>query len=1512
MAIQGVICDLGVTKCRDAANNEGFYIYPIKFSVSNVQSDLDPTRTTANSGVWYEAPISSRVVVSTNTVKFICTIPPALIIPNPTEYIKEIYIYGEDSLNVPFLFAIGQPSTTLIYDPSGSVNLDLDISLTNADLSSIIVFQYTQATELSEHVIDPNSHPDIIAEMNRAGLFPETGSVPFMYRGQEFDKRPQFQGTYASAIRGGVTFRADYTGPDYNGLVITFDGIKTTDQILIDFNTQYPNNPIQHDDLTGSLVLSAGSINLAGGTISVSQNDLVYKDLDGFYKKALADGTIRNKVVGFADITRRLVHSSGFFNITTGLPIGNDLYLSDVTPGGLKGTPTAVKVGTVLGTSQILMSAIGGPTGLLTQNYDAVVSSSPGFNYFPTTQQAVNHVSSGGRILIEKNEYLSSQINTLNKNLQITFSDRNAGWIKSPGFTEQMRINFTSIPDSGTWRIEWNSQETSDLPYNANAAAVQAAMNGLTGHSGCTVTGNYSVGFTIIFSDLAPLPLPTFSFPGQNEIQRFNFSAVPDNGTIRFHYTTEDTAYIAWNDSNAQIEAYFEALTSIDNILLGGGFSSQYLQFEFIGNDSLTPKPAITINFNTLEKTSIPVTANFVQVQEGIYPASNLKTSSLPVTITVTELQTGSPLGPATAIQLTSNNCKIIGLGTIENFEVGVDLNGYLGSVVQAKFVNTTIPVKAVGLVPAIDYSTDGSFGIEDVESPQLKLIEHPTNKRRVILSGCNFQLVNGSQTTQEIRNFAVDFGGAVIDFETGDIYEIDGITPLGINFTPATIANTKYRYYSITALPKTVTSSNTMTLQLLILPASSDGNTISTAPKAVFTNGIKIGQVAVLGTLTGISDILSTYFIQLGTGSGSASGGSGTSFNPYILEESGLEYNLGTLTWSNAINIINQFYGRYTIAPSTLSGIASGDLLYAFTYKPQTLTSNGTINGQVTVTDASYFNDNDDVIIGDANSLKAIGKVYGTPIGNTIIIDDGFTNLVDLSDFTVDQGSWIIKSNTTLLKGQANVGDLKPDSFGNINENIYFVGNCLGDTLFLVNGKEFKRTWIYDESYYSYTAKSFNDPFILPVDSRNGNVARYYEVGTGELEVFINGVKLSNSKVLLTNISAPFTYNSFDGLVTLPIGVTLNNVGKGCTLVDSLNNEYPIQGGVDLINRTLYLETGLSLSVATGAKIIKYDYEEETSVTFSNQIFIKRSLSANFGIISFRISPREGNGSGSGLNTASNLGSGVGVFSTLLGNDLKFRSILAGAGIDVTLTGNDILISLLNKLPQPYFVNYSNNNAGSSINVGNLFNPETNKLEVYRNGVHLVNSSLMSDSIDKFQETSNDKISLGISSLPTDLFTFVNDDTAPSYLTYINGISSTVLDVPSYLMGTNRLKVYRNGLLMNSSSLGSSVDQYTETSTTSITLALASSVSDVFTIHYLGIAPDFRQDLTGLTGSSITVNTYTMGNKKLLVYRNGVLMVNSLTLGDSVDRYQETTSTSITLSTSAISSDVFTFINKA
>lgn len=60
-------------------------------------------------------------------------------------------------------------------------------------------------------------------------------------------------------------------------------------------------------------------------------------------------------------------------------------------------------------------------------------------------------------------------------------------------------ISFSAVPTVGQWQLAINGNTTSVLAYNANAAAIQTAVRVLEFCSGCTVTGDYTAGFTITF-----------------------------------------------------------------------------------------------------------------------------------------------------------------------------------------------------------------------------------------------------------------------------------------------------------------------------------------------------------------------------------------------------------------------------------------------------------------------------------------------------------------------------------------------------------------------------------------------------------------------------------------------------------------------------------------------------------------------------------------------------------------------------------------------------------------------------------------------------------------------------------------------------------------------------------------------------------------------------------------------------------------------------------------------------
>ena len=93
---------------------------------------------------------------------------------------------------------------------------------------------------------------------------------------------------------------------------------------------------------------------------SVTNGMLVYKASSGIYYPALADETEKSKVVGYADVNRGYVITSGLIETSLTYPAGTDLYLSNITPGEFTDQPTPTKVGLSLGNGLILLGTVGG------------------------------------------------------------------------------------------------------------------------------------------------------------------------------------------------------------------------------------------------------------------------------------------------------------------------------------------------------------------------------------------------------------------------------------------------------------------------------------------------------------------------------------------------------------------------------------------------------------------------------------------------------------------------------------------------------------------------------------------------------------------------------------------------------------------------------------------------------------------------------------------------------------------------------------------------------------------------------------------------------------------------------------------------------------------------------------------------------------------------------------------------------------------------------------------------
>ena len=204
----------------------------------------------------------------------------------------------------------------------------------------------------------------------------------------------------------------------------------------------------------------------------------------------------------------------------------------------------------------------------------------------------------------------------------------------------------------------------------------------------------------------------------------------------------------------------------------------------------------------------------------------------------------------------------------------------------------------------------------------------------------------------------------------------------------------------------------------------------------------------------------------------------------------------------------------------------------------------------------------------------------------------------------------------------------------------------------------------------YTTDAANFNvgGSFSVVVNTQGAGSPLNYIADGDTLEVAIKKLDAAVSGIALTipqqayeeaySVIAPITASTN---ITIPVDSRDSNANKSYRVGD---------GELEVFLNGQYLNLGSDWS------------EVGASGTDSVQITILQNLVVG-DVLTFRIDNLSvgggggGGGGGSGeANTASNVGSGSGVFKTKSGVDLQFRSVVAGAGVTVTQGTNDITIS--------------------------------------------------------------------------------------------------------------------------------------------------------------------------------------------------------------------------------------------
>jgi len=333
-------------------------------------------------GLWYDVDyptggdgqIASRVIVDADTIIFNCTVPPGVTLLEKDA--KEVFLFAEAPADTARVLTGDQDDGQVdngytFFDGDATFQTD---GVTAGMFLKLLSGSFIGTYELLE-VVDENT-------LKLNGLF----TVDTLLTYEIYEREP-----FLLALGGpDVTVVYDYEGSTTFRLGISI----ANSDIASTYDFQYTQaaeiaahdeNPNAHPEIQTRLELFGmfiqGTADLdfeyrgqhinedAVFDVGVADKNAVYKNANGNYYQALADGTDKANVVGIADLTNGIVISGSGF-VDTGIVFtadGAKVYLSDTTPGLITETVTNTLLGFVIAKADgiILLGTTGGGGGTL-------------------------------------------------------------------------------------------------------------------------------------------------------------------------------------------------------------------------------------------------------------------------------------------------------------------------------------------------------------------------------------------------------------------------------------------------------------------------------------------------------------------------------------------------------------------------------------------------------------------------------------------------------------------------------------------------------------------------------------------------------------------------------------------------------------------------------------------------------------------------------------------------------------------------------------------------------------------------------------------------------------------------------------------------------------------------------------------------------------------------------------------------------------------------------------------
>jgi len=256
-----------------------------------------------------------------------------------------------------------------------------------------------------------------------------------------------------------------YLNPDDGKLVedleITINGTKF--KILPSYGS-IQNTLTQISEISGDTLTCIG-YRTSKFDSSVSNGMLVYLNpSDGKFYPAIADGSEKSKVFGYADTENNKIIISGLIKTDYSFSSGQELYLSDSEPGKITTNKTPVKVGLSLGNGYIVLGSSISSPGSISEipgdivtfedlEYYSLLLDSPfqDVYYDRLTSDSLNVISGSAAFKEQENKYIIQSNATLETDNLLNLDENDYRFLVHVDSTESPSNVEYSIDDGATW-----------------------------------------------------------------------------------------------------------------------------------------------------------------------------------------------------------------------------------------------------------------------------------------------------------------------------------------------------------------------------------------------------------------------------------------------------------------------------------------------------------------------------------------------------------------------------------------------------------------------------------------------------------------------------------------------------------------------------------------------------------------------------------------------------------------------------------------------------------------------------------------------------------------------------------------------------------------------------------------------------------------------------------------------------------------------------------------------------